>query len=221
MIKPLMFFLKCMLIAVLCLCSGCLELEQHIKIAADDGIEVAYCYVIPPRTLALLQGMKPVMDEAQGGKSLVGQKMYQWILQENAVREYFGRNDCRVVDFKRQTASDGSVRVSFAVKADDYRKALMSGVFGDFEVIENRGKVEIKTNPMVLLSSCDEAKLNQLSELCKGMTLSLTIQTPKTMLKTSGTYRNGRAEWLIDAEKDKDFLRKIPEISVIFDAAAN
>lgn len=219
MIKSLMCFLKCTLLAVVCFCSGCLELEQHIKIADDNSIDVAYCYVIPPRTLALLQGMKPVMDEAQGGKTPGGQKMYQWILQEEAVRNYFGRNDCRVVNFQRKTEDDGSVRVSFMVKAEDYRKALLSGVFGDFEVIENRGKVEIKTNPALMASSCDEQKLKQLKELCKGMTLYLTIQTPTAMQKTSGTHRNGRAEWIFDAEKDEKFLQKIPEISVTFDVA--
>jgi len=208
------------LTGALCLSlTGCMHLEQRLRVARDGTVTAFYHYSFPEERLPTITAGQQVIDKWQG---LRGRKLehLNWVFNEELARKTFGGHGMSL-DKYVVYSRDGRRHVELACTAGDGIAALRAGRFGDFALVAaDDGNMALRVN-LPEEPGADgglaTAELAQLRELCEGLRLRFEVTVPTRVLSATGTVTGkDTATWEFDAARDASFLEKQPVIELRF-----
>lgn len=204
------------------LLGGCLELDQTMTLDKDGALAVRLEYTVDETVLPVLQEGRRLIDRWQGqadtGSDETG---LGWLLSEEAAKKHFAGPGLRLVEHRVKPKGERR-HVTVRCHATDGKRALNEGVFGDFSLSRAKTgdfvlRADLAASPDPVTRDGEAAA--KLQALCRGLRIRLEIETPTPIVSTTGT-RSGtrRAVWEFRVEDggDADFLRRPPDIQVVF-----
>lgn len=216
--RPLLF------LPLLLLGAGCLELDQRITINADGSGEVEFRYTVPERTLPVLAAGQARVLELQGRTPAADasspQRLY-WFLSEDATRAWFAGTPLKLESYTA-TARDGQRLVAILVRATDMRKALNSGLLGDFKLTRTGAgdytlAAQLPEPEAAPQATPDAQRLKALQDALQGLKIRLRIQTPTPITLTSAANPSVmQATWDFDPARQPELFSRPPKIEVTF-----
>ena len=204
--------------------AGCLELDQRITINADGSGEAEFRYTVPERTLPVLAAGQAKVLELQGRTPAADagtpNRLY-WFLSETATRTWFAGTPLKLESYTT-TVRDGLQLVAILVRAADMRKALNSGLLGDFKLTRTGAGdytlaaqlPEAEAAPEIVP---DAKRIRALQDALQGMKLRLRIQTPTPITVTSAPNPSVmQATWEFEPARQPELFSHPPKIEVTF-----
>ncbi|MEI8079177.1 MAG: hypothetical protein WCH61_06075, partial [bacterium] len=216
--RPLLF------LPFLLLGAGCLELDQRVTINADGSGEAEFRYTVPERTLPVLASGQARVLELQGrppaANALTPNRLY-WFLSEEATRTWFAGTPLKLASYTT-TTSDGQRLVAILVRATDMRKALNSGLLGDFKLTRTgigdyTLAAQLPETEAAPETVPDAKRLKSLQDALQGMKLRLRLQTPTPIIATSAPNPSiMQATWEFEPARQPELFSHPPKIEVTF-----
>ena len=208
----------------LLLSAGCLELDQRITINADGSGEVEFRYTVPARTLPVLAAGQAKVLELQGrtpaADAVTPNRLY-WFLSEGATRTWFAGTPLKLESYTT-TVRDGQQLVAILVRAADMRKALNSGLIGDFKLTRTGAgdytlAAQLPEAEAAPETVPDAKRVKALQDALQGMKLRLRIQTPTPIIVTSAPNPSVmQATWEFEPARQPELFSHPPKIEVTF-----
>lgn len=212
------------LFPLLLLAAGCLELDQRVTINADGSGEVEFRYTVPERTLPVLTAGQAKVLELQGrtpaADAATPNRLY-WFLSEGAARTWFAGTPLKLESYTT-TVRDGQQLVAILVRAADMRKALNSGLIGDFKLTRTGAgdytlAAQLPEAEAATETVPDAKRIKALQDALQGMKLRLRIQTPTPITVTSAPNPSVmQATWEFEPARQPELFSHPPKIEVTF-----
>lgn len=205
---------------------GCMEIEQAMVLGRDGSLTVHLEYSVDEVTLpALVEGQR-LIEQWQGQQPATshGKSGSRWILSPEGAASHFAGPGIELLAHRVRSV-DGRRQVTVQCRARDGRRALADGLFGDFAVTKRApGHFALRAElvqPADSRPNSEEA-VRTLAALCRGLRIRLQVETPTDIVSTTGK-RDGRRrvawEFHVQEGGEIEFLRRPPEIEVVFEGA--
>jgi hypothetical protein len=211
--KTLLPFFSLCLVSLLL--SGCIHLEQRVKINSDGSGVVTYDYSVAEETFGTVATGRMAIGEWQKRP----QAGLNWFTNERAVNRFFAGKKLEV-QYYRMFRKGGRRHVRVIVLAPDLRAALATGKLGDFrldQTADGNGRFRRLPPAKPQAKKLSEEDVARLRALCDDLWLRLVVETPTDVLSATSTDRKGKQiTWAFDPGSDDSFLRKRPEIEVVY-----
>lgn len=203
---------------VLCLCGGCLHLDQAIILHKDGSGRMLFHYSVPEDTVTTLAAGQRIIEQWQGRNPGPEATDLQWFFSKPAVTRQFTSRGTSLKEY-RVYNKGGRRHVQIEVAAANAWTALESGRFGDFQVTRTpEGDVVIRADLPEDPSAEPPGpkELERLRALCEGLSMTLTIEAPTEVLDATAPGGGGgrKATWVFDPAVDESFLSRMPVIEL-------
>ena len=204
---------------VIHLCAGCVHLEQEILIDSDATAIFTYHYSVAADTFETVAAGRRVIEAWQGRQPRPEITDLNWFFNGTAAEQYFSGPGLKLERYRAYTKG-GRRHVELEIAADDVRRALESGRFGEFALTQtDEGDFLFRAD---LVSEPEGApltpeQLDRLRALCDDLWLKLRVKVPTRIRETTATRSRRRsATWIFDSARNADFLERAPVIELSF-----
>lgn len=201
-------------LALVCLLSGCFEVEQTLHLGTDGKLKFECAYTIPeaylPAFARFHSSLARWQETADGNP---------WLLDSEAVRQQFP-DPLFTLTRHNSFSKGGNRKVEIAGTAKQGDQALASGALGNFSIGKTTAgsvRLALPIPPPDPLKTLPDAEKNALREAMKGFKLTLIIETPQPVKTTNG-QKTGKNEvtWTFTPETLVDIDTLPRELFVTF-----
>jgi len=201
------------------LLGGCIHLEQSVRINRDGSAVVSYHYSLAEEDLATLAAIRKMVDKWQRGEGETVEEGLNWFVNREAVEKHFAANGAEVQVY-RQYRQGGRKHVEVTVFMEDAEAGLNSGVFGPFELLatpDGNLLLRVATATLTPDAAPSASRIEHLKALVGDLRIRFEVEVPTAIVSATTTEKRGhKAVWIFEAKKDDAFLRKLPDIHLIY-----
>ena len=151
--------------------SGCITIEQTIKIRSDDTLVANYSYSFP-------SNQREAVTAASASFSPYGSFM-----DEESLKAFFANRNAEMTSYRLSERS-GITNVQIIVIAKDAAKAINAGAFGAMRLVAKDNLMRLEV-PMPAKEERDKHRARA-AKLMPGASVSLTLLAPHNIAISNG-----------------------------------
>lgn len=153
-------------------------------------------------------------ESVQGIPKASGARSMNWIFNEKLAEDYYSHENVKMKSYKLTTEGEDKV-VHIVCEAKNYKKALTSGLFGEFVVRNGWKETSMQAIYSPSISKLSDKDLDAMQTLLKGLKVEFIVNAPDKLLdSTADKQFRSRAVWTFDIDKNPKKLDMLPEIKL-------